>query len=212
VPSGGGPTARRRPFRLLIVAVAVLVLLVAGGIATYSWALGHWFVGVHDNGQTEEVAVFRGLDASVLGLDLYEFDHDAGLAVKELTPNARTRVRGGIAATNAADADRILDNLRGSRLPLCRTEQAESTDGRSSTASSSAAATGSAASATTRRSGATSTASAGGSETAASATTTRPTKPTGSVTRPSGTAITSASTATRSTAPQVPGEDCREAK
>src|SRR4051795_10180974 len=102
VPSGGGPPARRRPLRLLLVAVAVLVLLVAGGIATYSWALGHWFVGVHDTGETEEVAIFRGLDASVLGLDLYRFDHPTDLAVDDLNPAARTRVRNGIAASDTA--------------------------------------------------------------------------------------------------------------
>src|SRR3954454_9789327 len=70
-PTGGGSSARRRPLRILLVAVAALVVLVAGSVATYAWALGHWFVGVDSSGPAEEVAVFRGLNVSVIGFDLY---------------------------------------------------------------------------------------------------------------------------------------------
>jgi protein phosphatase len=118
-PTGGGPSARRRPVRLLLVAVAVLVLLGAGAIGSYMWALGHWFVGVQSTGTTEDVAVFRGLNVSVVGFDLYKFDSDSGLAVSDLTPAARTRVRGGITANDRADANRILSALRDQRLPIC---------------------------------------------------------------------------------------------
>src|SRR6185503_20162756 len=71
-PTGGGPSARRRPVRTLLVAVAVLVVLVAGAVGTYIWALGHWFVGVDGNGDSEQVAIFRGLNVSIVGFDLYE--------------------------------------------------------------------------------------------------------------------------------------------
>jgi protein phosphatase len=119
-PTGGGPSARRRPLRLLLVAVAVLVVLVAGAVGTYVWALGHWFVGVAGSGADEQVAVFRGLDVSIVGFDLYELDRDTGLALTDLTPAARTRVHGGITADDADDADRILAALRDQRLPPCR--------------------------------------------------------------------------------------------
>jgi protein phosphatase len=120
-PTGGGPSARRRPLRPLLVAVAVLVVLVAGAVGTYIWALGHWFVGVDGGGDSEQVAVFRGLNVSVLGFDFYELDNDTSLAVADLTSAARSRVRSGITATGAKDADRILAALRDQRLPLCRT-------------------------------------------------------------------------------------------
>ncbi len=42
------------------------------------------------------------------------------MAVADLTPAARNRVRGGITADDADDADRILAALRQQRLPLCR--------------------------------------------------------------------------------------------
>ena len=121
-PTGGGSSARRRPLRLLLVAVATIVLLVAGVIGTYFWALGHWFVGVDGSGDAEEVAVFRGLNAAVVGFEFYELDETTGLAVADLTPAARNRVRSGITADDAADADRILDALRDQRLPVCRSE------------------------------------------------------------------------------------------
>src|SRR5688500_11197490 len=83
--TGGGSSARRRPLRLLLVAVAVLAVLVAGSVLTYNWALGHWFVGVDGSGDDEQVAVFRGLDVSVLGFDLSELDRSTDLPVTDLT-------------------------------------------------------------------------------------------------------------------------------
>jgi PPM family protein phosphatase len=121
LPPGGGPSARRRPLRLLLVAVAALVVVVAGAVGTYMWALGHWFVGVERNGDDEQVAVFRGLDVSIVGFDFFELDRATSMALADLTPAARSRVRGGITADDASDADRILAALRGQRLPLCRT-------------------------------------------------------------------------------------------
>jgi protein phosphatase len=99
--------------------VAVLVVLVAGAVGTYIWALGHWFVGVDGAGAAQQVAVFRGLNVSVVGFDLFELDRDTDLPVADLTSAARSRVRGGITAAGAADADRILEALRDQRLPLC---------------------------------------------------------------------------------------------
>ena len=132
-PTGGGPSARRRPLRTLLVAVAVLVVLVAGAVGTYIWALGHWFVGVDGSGDNEQVAIFRGLDVSIVGFDFYELDQDTGLAVADLTPAARSRARGGITANDAQDADRILDALREQRLPLCRSTPSTPSSGTGAT-------------------------------------------------------------------------------
>ena len=43
------------------------------------------------------------------------------MPLSDLTQAARNRVRNGITADDASDADRILDRLRDQRLPLCRT-------------------------------------------------------------------------------------------
>jgi len=124
-PTGGGPSARRRPLRLLLGAGLLLVVLVAGAIGTYVWALQHWFVGVDDEQGQERVAVFRGLDVSLLGLDLFRLDRDADLPVTDLTPAARNRVLGGITADDADHAARIVAALRDQRLEPCGTAASE---------------------------------------------------------------------------------------
>jgi protein phosphatase len=127
-PTGGGASARRRPLRLLLVAVAALVVLVAGAVGTYVWALGHWFVGVDGDGDDRQVAVFRGLNVSVIGFEFYELDADTGLQLADLTPAARNRVQGGITANDPQDADRILDALREQQLPVCPPPRSDATD------------------------------------------------------------------------------------
>jgi protein phosphatase len=185
----GPPPKRRRPLRTALVAVGVLLVLAAAGIGFYVWALGHWFVGVEGEGGTQRVAVFRGLDVSVAGIDLYRVDHDTDLAVSDLTPAARSRVSSGITATSATDARRILAALRDQRLPLC-----PSSGGTSGTASPSAAASSSAAPSGSPPSTLTAAPPGGG--------------------QPTGTAVTTdTGTATGTpTSSGRPGVDCREAK
>jgi protein phosphatase len=190
-PPGGGLSARRRPLRLLLVAVLVLAVLVAGAIGTYAWALQHWFVGVEGTGTDEHVAVFRGLDVSLVGFDLFEVEEGTDLAVGDLTPAARSRVRGGITADDASDAARILDALRDQRLPVCPT-------GGTGKAGSDGGASSSAASSSTSPS--------------------TPARPTGTdvapTTTPSRTLGTTTPTTTspRTAASSEPGVDCREDK
>jgi len=124
-PTGGGPSARRRPLRLLLGAGILLAVLVAGAIGTYVWALQHWFVGVDDEQGQEQVAVFRGLDVSLLGLDLFRVDRDADLPVTDLTAAARNRVQGGITADDADHAARIVSALRDQRLEPCAAAEDE---------------------------------------------------------------------------------------
>jgi PPM family protein phosphatase len=115
------PPRRRRRLRWALIAVGLVVVLVAGGIGTYAWALKHWFVGVDGTGQDAHVAVFRGLHTSPFGIDLFKLDQSTDLAVGDLYPDYRSRVRDGIEADDADDADRILATLRDHRLPACRT-------------------------------------------------------------------------------------------
>jgi serine/threonine protein phosphatase PrpC len=122
--AAGPPPRRRRPLRWVLVAVALVVVLVGAGIGTYAWALQHWFVGVDGTGSDAHVAVFRGLPTSPFGVDLFRVDASTDLAVADLSPDYRSRVRDGIEATGTDDAQRILATLRDHRLPLCRTAEA----------------------------------------------------------------------------------------
>jgi serine/threonine protein phosphatase PrpC len=191
-PSGGGAAARRRPLRILVVAVLVLALVIGGGIGTYAWALQHWFVGVTDSADGEMVGVYRGVNTSIVGLDLYRLDEKTPLAVQDLNALARSRVERGITADDSADADRILDELRGLQLPLCPVSETPPADGGSTTPSRSEAPPEP--TATSDRSAARSSGRSAESRTSASSTSASPT-------------TTSASP----TAEHVPGEDCREA-
>jgi PPM family protein phosphatase len=197
-PSGGGAAARRRPLRILVVAVVVLALVVGGGIGTYAWALQHWFIGVTGSGEQEQVGVFRGLNTSIVGLDLYRLDEETPLAVSDLNSAARSRVARGIPADDAADADRILDALHEQRLPPCRTEVPPA-DGEAP--SSAPAPTGSStASSPSREPGTTGAAAPTGDSagvTAESTTASAPESPTSATSADPGPA-------------GRPGEDCRE--
>jgi hypothetical protein len=97
------------------------VVLAAAAVGGYLFVMGHWFVGVAETADGNEVAVFQGLDASIVGVDLFRLDEATGLATTDLTQAARSRVTGGITASDRDDAQRILTNLRDQRLPLCRT-------------------------------------------------------------------------------------------
>jgi protein phosphatase len=191
---GGGPAARRRPLRLLFVAVAVLVLLVAGAVGTYAWSLQHWFVGVDGTGDAEHVAVFRGLNVSIVGFDLFEVDQPTDLAVMDLTPAARSRVRGGITADDSADADRILSALRDQRLPPC--PPAGSKGGSEGTVTT-----------TTPSRPTTGPTTTGPTTTRVPGTTTGPNPPPSS-----RTTSTTPTTSARTTTSSEPGVNCREAK
>ncbi|WP_249523866.1 PP2C family protein-serine/threonine phosphatase [Modestobacter marinus] len=121
------PPRRRRPLRTALFALAAVVVLGAATIGAYLFVMGHWFVGVAETAEGDRVGVFRGLNASVVGLDLYRLDEATALDTTDLTQAARNRVADGIPADDPDDAARILSNLRGQQLPLCRTTSALST-------------------------------------------------------------------------------------
>jgi protein phosphatase len=174
---------------------------VAGAFGTYSWALTHWFVSSTGSGTHEDVAVFRGLDVSIVGFDLHKVDHDTGLAVGDLTPAARSRVRGGIPANNKTDADRILTALRDQRLPLCTVAPTSGTPATTPATTPAATPTPSAPAPTVP-----------GPRTVAPSTSSAAPRPTGAPPAASATTGSTGSIASASTDAQVPGVDCREVK
>jgi PPM family protein phosphatase len=112
------PSPRRRRRRVL-GALAAVVLLGAAAVGFYLWVLSNWFVGVQETPAGERVTVFRGLDTSLLGMDLNRVSDVTDLAVADLTPAGASKVQRGIDATDAAHAQSIVSKLRDQRLPLC---------------------------------------------------------------------------------------------
>ncbi|MGR7024604.1 PP2C family protein-serine/threonine phosphatase [Geodermatophilus sp. URMC 62] len=118
-PTAAAPPDRRRPRRRLFLAVGTVLVLVAGGIATWLWVLTHWFVGVAAADDSDRVAVFRGFNTDLLGLDLYRVDDVTDITLDDLSSYDQNSVRQGIDAGDAADAQRIVADLHDAALPEC---------------------------------------------------------------------------------------------
>jgi protein phosphatase len=178
------PSPRRRRRRVL-AALAAVVLLGAAAVGAYLWVLSNWFVGVQETAAGERVTVFRGLDTSLLGMDLNRVADVTELPVADLTPAGASKVQRGIRADDAAHAERIVGMLREERLPLC---PAVEDDPEPSTVSPTAP---------------TPTSPSAAPDDGAAPTSAEPTPPA---------PTTSAPTSQRATATLEPGVDCREAQ
>jgi len=113
---------------MLWSAVAVVVLaLAAGGV--WAYVMSQYFVGVlAGDGDSDQVVIFRGVNAELVGVDFYRLQEETGIAVADLNATARNSVQDGIPAGDLAAAQSILENLRDARLPLCADSSTESTD------------------------------------------------------------------------------------
>ena len=119
--SAGRKWARRAAYL-----VAILGLLVVGAVLGVNWVGNQYYVS-DNNG---EVTVFRGVDGSILGIDLSSaqegscFGQPAScrtLHINDLVPAARDQVVNGIAASDLQNAREIITRLNGQLLPLCST-------------------------------------------------------------------------------------------
>ncbi|MCO7221099.1 PP2C family serine/threonine-protein phosphatase [Klenkia sp. PcliD-1-E] len=182
VASAPPPRKRRRPLRTALLGLAAVVVLAAAAVGFYAFVGNHWFVRSVDGG---DVGVYRGINASLVGLDLYRLDTSTDLALTDLTQAARSRVESGIEASDRDDADRILSNLLEQRLPVCRTVGSSP----SASASSTPAAPSTSAPTTSAPTG----------------------DPSVTAAPPATTAATTTATTSSPSRTQEPGVDCREA-
>ena len=136
-----GPPDRPRWGRRTAFALALVVLLAVGATASVLWVRTQYYVG-QNNGQ---VVVFRGVDGSLLGVDLSAVEENscpadsagcAPLLVSDLVPAARDQVAVGIPATSLVDARIVMQRLTGQMLPLCTTAPPSTTVSSPSTTSS----------------------------------------------------------------------------
>jgi serine/threonine protein phosphatase PrpC len=102
---------RRR--RAAVAGIVVLVLFAVGGTAAYAWTQRQYYVGTAD----DSVAIYRGVEGTLAGVDLSHVRERVGLRVDDLPDFERKRVRDGIHATGLADAHRIVDRLRAATTP-----------------------------------------------------------------------------------------------
>jgi protein phosphatase len=107
---------QRRRSRLPIVVALVVLLVAAGVVATWLYTRQQYYVGATADA-AENVAVYRGVSGSVLGVDLSSVSDRTDLPVAALPEFEQNHVRNGIDATSRTDAERIVATLRRDACP-----------------------------------------------------------------------------------------------
>lgn len=119
------PLFREQPRRrgwitgIVIAAVVVGVLAIGTAIAA-NWVSSRWYVALSGSAGTGTVAIYNGVQGSLLGISLSQVSADSGIAVGSLPLFDQELVSKGIPASNRADADRIVAELR-ARADACAT-------------------------------------------------------------------------------------------
>ena len=106
--------APRAPRRFLwlrrSLLIVVVLAIIGGGLAlAYQWSQTQYFVGA-DQGR---VAIYRGLNAELPGIDLNHVYQDQHLALSQLPAFRRSQVQDGLAADSLTKAEQIVAHLRG---------------------------------------------------------------------------------------------------
>lgn len=99
---------RRRPIRVAAVTLALLVLVGGAVYGGWSYTQRQYYVGATEGGQ---VAVFRGIEGQVAGVDLSTVHSTSSAELDDLTLAAQERVKQGIPAKSESDAARRLAEL-----------------------------------------------------------------------------------------------------
>jgi PPM family protein phosphatase len=111
---------RRRTGRLLLVGLLGLLLIGAAAGAGWSYLRSQYYVGIDD----DVVAIYRGVDGSVAGIELASVEERTDLDIARLSVVARGRVERGIVAEDRADADEIVRRLEENAAPACDPDDA----------------------------------------------------------------------------------------
>ncbi|GGM50743.1 hypothetical protein GCM10011608_39580 [Micromonospora sonchi] len=102
------PEARRRPLRALAMTTALMVIVGGGVFAGWSYTQRQYYVGATEDGQ---VAVFRGIQGQIAGMDLSTVHSKSSAQLDDLTLAAQEQVKQGIPAKSEPDAERRLAEL-----------------------------------------------------------------------------------------------------
>jgi protein phosphatase len=113
----GARHSRRRAWAITAATVvgAIAVLVIAFSVAT-SWLHSQWYVSVNGNAGTGTVAVYQGVQGTLLGYPLSSLWSDSSLQVGTLPFFDQELVSKGIPAADEADAQRIISELQARAL------------------------------------------------------------------------------------------------
>jgi serine/threonine protein phosphatase PrpC len=101
------PARRRWP---IVTSLAVLLLVLVAGAAYGGWrySQSQYFVGA-DHG---EAAIYRGINQSVAGISLSHVYRHTGIPLAQLPATDQQTIRGTIAVSSLAGAERIVSTIR----------------------------------------------------------------------------------------------------
>src|SRR5207237_509617 len=85
-----------------LVQLALRALLGAGLWFGWTWSQRQYYVGATPDGS---IAVYQGIPGQIAGLHLSRVDHTEAVTLDQLTKVAQDRVRKGISANSASDAE-----------------------------------------------------------------------------------------------------------
>jgi protein phosphatase len=103
------PPKRFLWLRRLLLLLAVLGVLAVAAMLALDWTQRQYYVGVSEDGH---VAIYRGIEQSVLGYELSEVDETSDLTVDALPEFLRERVLEGISASDREDAEQKVSDLQ----------------------------------------------------------------------------------------------------
>ncbi|WP_229398999.1 PP2C family protein-serine/threonine phosphatase [Micromonospora okii] len=119
----GDERPKRRPLRTLATLAGLLVILGGALFGGWSYTQRQYYVGATDDGR---VAVFRGVEGQIAGLDLSAVHSTSPAELDDLTLAAQEQVKQGIPAKDEPDAERRLaeltsdDPLNPNLKPICQ--------------------------------------------------------------------------------------------
>jgi serine/threonine protein phosphatase PrpC len=109
----------RRWIKTISLVVLVLVAVVGGGYAAYSWSQTQYYVG-EINGH---VAIYQGISQNVGPWGLSHVVDDSNIALQDLPDFYRSKLDATVSTANIQDARRLITDLR-VQATQCRTTKA----------------------------------------------------------------------------------------
>jgi protein phosphatase len=103
------PDPKRHPGRTALLLALVLAILGAGGYFGWQFTQAQYYVGATSDGR---VAVFRGVQGKVIGLELNHVSSTSDLTLTDLNPDTQSKVKQGIHEPSRNEAERTLLALR----------------------------------------------------------------------------------------------------
>ncbi|MBI1759209.1 MAG: serine/threonine-protein phosphatase [Actinobacteria bacterium] len=116
-PTATPPPRPRRTGRRLVFGFVALLMLAGAGYGVWQWIQSQYYVGAAG----ERVGVYRGINASVGPVHLFDLVDTSSLALADLQQLARDKVRdGSLTASSQAEASDIIGRLEQDQmLPEC---------------------------------------------------------------------------------------------